>query len=120
MTPTATHAPAVLAAWEETPAPGAWIKRAACRGAPTPLFFPDDGTSADEALQVCRRCPVRADCATYALTIPGLEGIWGGLTEADRQRHRRRNPAEPVTPHRYPRRSGVGKGGAAHAHRCPR
>lgn len=119
MTSTVRTSRAAPEVWEETPAPGAWISRGSCRGAPTSLFFPDDAGRAHEAIRVCRRCPVRAECAAYALDIPGLEGIWGGLTEADRLRHRRRH-ADPVTPHRYPRRSGVGKGGGAHAHRCPR
>lgn len=106
--------------WDQRPAPGPWVSRGACRGAPTDLFFPEQPGEAEPALQVCRRCPVRAECAAYALAIPGLEGIWGGLTEADRRRHRRRSVAEPVTPAHYPRRNGGGKGGAAHAHRCPR
>ena len=105
--------------WDQRPAPGPWVSRGACRGAPTDLFFPEEPGEAEAALQVCQRCPVRAECAAYALAIPGLEGIWGGLTEADRRRHRRRS-ADPVTPAHYPRRNGVGKGGRAHAHRCPR
>jgi WhiB family transcriptional regulator, redox-sensing transcriptional regulator len=105
--------------WDQRPAPGAWVSRGACRGAPTDLFFPEEPGEAEAAIQVCRRCPVRAECAAYALGIPGLEGIWGGLTEADRRRHRRRS-ADPVTAAHYPRCSGGGKGGAAHAHRCPR
>lgn len=119
MTVSPTRNGAVLEVWEETPAPGLWIARGACRGAPTRMFFPENASEAGEALRVCRRCPVRPDCAGYALAIPGLEGIWGGLTEANRRRHRRRH-ADPVVPHRYHRRSGVGKGDGAHAHRCPR
>lgn len=121
MTPDVKHSLA-RDTWEQRPAPGPWITQGACRGAPTDLFFPEEPGEAEEALQVCRRCPVRVDCADYALGIPGLEGIWGGLTEADRRRHRRRI-AEAVSPRHYPRRtrrSGVGKGGAARAHRCPR
>lgn len=106
--------------WDQRPGPGAWVSRGACRGAPTDLFFPEEPGEAEPALQVCRRCPVRAECADYALGIPGLEGIWGGLTETDRRRHRRHRHTDPVVPPRYPRRSGVGKGDAAHAHRCPR
>jgi WhiB family redox-sensing transcriptional regulator len=78
-----------LTAMEDAPAPGPWAKRAACLGLPTDSFFPDDPADADLARAVCQRCPVRADCAAYALAIPALAGVWGGLTEGDRRRIRR-------------------------------
>ncbi|MEW6470665.1 MAG: WhiB family transcriptional regulator [Actinomycetota bacterium] len=74
---------------EETPAPGPWVKRAACAGMPTDWFFPDDPADSETARAVCRPCPVRYDCAAYALAVPGIGGIWGGLSETDRRRLRR-------------------------------
>lgn len=68
-----------------------WRSQGACRapGVDPAWFFPGIGESdiAARAKQVCRSCPVQAECAEA-----GREehhGIWGGLTE--RQRHR----AEP-------------------------
>jgi WhiB family redox-sensing transcriptional regulator len=37
-------------------------------------------------MAVCRRCAVRPQCATYALTAGERFGVWGGLTEAERAR----------------------------------
>lgn len=73
---------------EDTPAPGAWVERAACRVLPTDWFFSDDPADSETARAVCRPCPVRDDCAAYALAVPGIGGIWGGLSEADRRRIR--------------------------------
>jgi WhiB family redox-sensing transcriptional regulator len=59
------------------------------------LFFPDGDVrsaraQAKAAKLICRRCPVSATCLSWALAS-GLEaGIWGGLTEDERHRLRRR------------------------------
>jgi WhiB family redox-sensing transcriptional regulator len=31
------------------------------------------------------RCPVRAQCAAHALTVREPYGVWGGLTEDERE-----------------------------------
>jgi hypothetical protein len=31
------------------------------------------------------RCPVRAECATHALAVREPYGVWGGLTEDERE-----------------------------------
>src|SRR5688500_4279298 len=69
-----------------------WRADAACRDLPTALFFPDSESPADAspALAVCAVCPVRADCLEFALASRQADGIWGGATEADRRRIRRR------------------------------
>jgi WhiB family redox-sensing transcriptional regulator len=36
------------------------------------------------AVAICRDCPLIQECATYALTENVKEGVWGGLTEANR------------------------------------
>ena len=50
---------------------------------------PADGAarSAREASakEVCMRCPVRAECATHALAVREPYGVWGGLTEDERE-----------------------------------
>ena len=50
------------------------------------------------AKEVCMRCPVRAECATHALAVREPYGVWGGLTEDEREemmgrsRHRLLSP----------------------------
>ena len=43
-------------------------------------------TASLRARQLCGQCPVRAQCAAYALRLHEPHGIWGGFTEADRAR----------------------------------
>jgi len=73
------------------PAPGLWAQRGACRGKPetAALFFPAPGDDPRPAKQICAACPVEADCLTYAMSCPGLEGIWGGTTHNEREALRR-------------------------------
>lgn len=68
--------------------PGTWRLRARCRGVPTAVFFPTAGDGIEAAQRVCRHCPVHADCRRYALSIPWLKGVWGGLSEEGRRRAR--------------------------------
>ena len=70
---------------------GAWRADAACHGMRADIFFPDPSDTAGAALaqSICADCPVRAPCAEHALTAPERYGIWGGLTEDQRQRMRR-------------------------------
>jgi WhiB family redox-sensing transcriptional regulator len=51
-----------------------WQRTGACRAAREAA-----------AKAVCRRCPVRRRCAAHALATPEPYGIWGGLSEADRE-----------------------------------
>jgi WhiB family transcriptional regulator, redox-sensing transcriptional regulator len=77
---------------EATPADStrrAWRDDALCRETDPEAFYPDRGESAQEALSVCRRCPVTAECLAFALAHDERFGVWGGTTEADRQRLRR-------------------------------
>lgn len=36
------------------------------------------------ARDVCRMCPVRSECLDYAMYRPFLQGIWGGLSDEER------------------------------------
>jgi WhiB family transcriptional regulator, redox-sensing transcriptional regulator len=70
--------------------PGDWWQRAACRSAEADLFFPVSAKGrsqldAARAKAVCERCPVCTQCLHYALATQQLHGIWGGLTEEERQ-----------------------------------
>jgi hypothetical protein len=65
-----------------------WYRRAACRGLPTALFFPDparpDPVAVAQAKAVCTGCGVRWRC----LAAAEQEGIWGGLSAAERRETR--------------------------------
>lgn len=108
---TATRAKAVLAAdlldaagipvrvaggaWAVRPdwptIPDGWHHNTACREhIDDDLWFPtrsnSDRYAADcaEAATICAGCPVRAACATVAITTRADDGVWGGLTPEDR------------------------------------
>ncbi|MFD7013965.1 WhiB family transcriptional regulator [Streptomyces sp. NPDC059928] len=51
------------------------------------VFFPlpRDHEAIEEAKELCGLCPVRRDCLNYALENVLKEGVWGGLTEAERE-----------------------------------
>lgn len=67
-----------------------WVDRAACRGMDPAVFFPSTEEETDLALDICRSCPVRAECLEYALASKERFGIWGGATERERRRMLRR------------------------------
>jgi WhiB family redox-sensing transcriptional regulator len=68
----------------------AWRDEAACRGFETEIFFPITDEDAGPAKAICATCPVREACLEFALVTRQEDGIWGGLTEAERRRIRRR------------------------------
>jgi len=49
-----------------------------------------NGTRETAAKDICGRCPVRQECLDYAMADPMLQGIWGGLTQREREQARRR------------------------------
>ena len=71
-----------------------WQRQANCMGVDPDLFFPERGASTREAKEVCRGCVVRADCLEYALANGEKFGIWGGLSERERRKIRRRRALE--------------------------
>ena len=71
--------------------PERWQDRALCAQTDPEIFFPEKGGSTREAKKICARCPVRAECLEYALKNDERFGIWGGLSERERRRLRRRS-----------------------------
>ena len=70
-----------------------WRTVAACAGTGPDLFFDTDPAAIAAAQRVCATCPARSDCAAHAFTTGEPFGVWGGLTEHDRQAEpERRNP----------------------------
>ena len=79
-----------------------WQLRAACREKPNRMFFMtgnERGAKRAEkqrrAKEVCRGCPVVAQCRHHALTTPERFGVWGGMDEDERRQalERRRHYA---------------------------
>jgi WhiB family redox-sensing transcriptional regulator len=58
------------------------------------LFFPNKGGSTREAKLICKKCPVTAECLDYALEGDARYGVYGGTSERDRRKIKRRLKAE--------------------------
>jgi WhiB family redox-sensing transcriptional regulator len=67
-----------------------WQERALCAQTDPEAFFPEKGGSTREAKQICNSCEVRTECLEYALGHDERFGIWGGLSERERRRLKRR------------------------------
>ncbi|MHA3024092.1 WhiB family transcriptional regulator [Mycobacterium sp. BMJ-28] len=72
---------------------GDWRHLARCRDSDPDLFFHPDEEPAQSrrrrvanAQQICADCPVRWECASFALDGGEDFGIWGGMSETDRAR----------------------------------
>jgi WhiB family redox-sensing transcriptional regulator len=69
-----------------------WQLRGACRKADKSLFFHPEGErgparrNRDSAAKaVCATCPVMQQCRAHALAAREPYGVWGGLSENDRE-----------------------------------
>lgn len=69
-----------------------WQLRGVCRGLDSAYFFHPDNergptrqARVTRAKAICRRCPVVEECRQHALTVQEPYGIWGGLTENERE-----------------------------------
>lgn len=68
-----------------------WQMRAACRGMDSTFFFHPEGERGtaradrvERAKEVCRSCPVMDECRRHALATHEPYGVWGGLSESER------------------------------------
>ncbi len=82
--PDATAAPVRTWPLEE------WRNTASCRDSDPNLFYPlGRGRAAleqaDVAKAICRACPSRGPCLTYALATRQDLGVWGGTSPEDRR-----------------------------------
>lgn len=90
---------AVADVWE-------WQLDGACRQADPQLFFHPEAERGPArrkrdaaAVAVCADCPVLNECRQHGLSVREPYGVWGGLTEDDREaiyqveRHERQAPA---------------------------
>lgn len=74
-----------------------WQDKAACKGTDVELFFLPHNSRGDDkrrrlaaAKAICSGCVVRAECLEYAVRTEQPFGVWGGLSEEERQRLSRR------------------------------
>jgi WhiB family transcriptional regulator, redox-sensing transcriptional regulator len=81
-----------------------WQERASCQSSEATAFFAPDSERIRErekreavAKRVCAQCPVRQACLEHALSVPEQFGIWGGMTELERQEEMRRRRGASVT-----------------------
>ncbi|WP_082614469.1 WhiB family transcriptional regulator [Mycobacterium sp. Root265] len=73
--------------------PEDWRHQARCRDTDPDLFFHPDGEQVRSrrrrlavAREICGKCPVRWECARFAIDSGADFGIWGGMSETDRAR----------------------------------
>jgi WhiB family redox-sensing transcriptional regulator len=69
------------------------------------MFFPIGNTGhaivqIEEAKEVCRQCEVRETCLRWALDTGQDAGVWGGLSEDERQSLKRRTARARTTAER--------------------
>ncbi|MGQ0718787.1 MAG: WhiB family transcriptional regulator [Pseudonocardiales bacterium] len=83
------HVPLLAGLFDE-PQEQEWQERALCAQTDPEAFFPEKGGSTREAKRICAGCEVRAECLEYALAFDERFGIWGGLSERERRRLKRR------------------------------
>ena len=74
-----------------------WMARGRCKDMPPSAFFPSDGVGVEVAREICRDCPVRAECLEYALANRIDHGVWGGASERERRRIARQRRITAVT-----------------------
>ncbi len=72
-----------------------WQERAACVGEDPQLFFPDGNgiqayRKAEQAITICRSCPVIAQCEQYRRDTHSQFGVWAGRNHFPRPPRRRR------------------------------
>ncbi|BAW04371.1 WhiB family transcriptional regulator [Nocardia seriolae] len=75
-----------------------WQMRGSCRGQDSSVFFHPDGERGRaraqrelRAKEICKACPVLLHCRSHALKVSEPYGIWGGMSETERELHARRN-----------------------------
>lgn len=68
----------------------AWQTDALCSQTDPEAFFPEKGGSTRDAKRICGECDVRGECLEYALGNDERFGIWGGLSERERRKLKRR------------------------------
>jgi len=86
----------VIDVWE-------WQWRGACRQVDPMLFFHPESERGPARIKrdvaakaVCRSCPVIDACRKHALAVREPYGVWGGMSEHDREQFDCREPRVPT------------------------
>lgn len=93
-----------MADYSRLPGPNAdlwdWQLRGLCRGKDSSLFFHPEGERGaaraareQSAKEICLNCPVQKQCSEHALRVREPYGVWGGMTEEEREAHYQRQKA---------------------------
>jgi len=93
-----------MADYSRLPGPNAdvwdWQLRGLCRGKDSSLFFHPEGERGaaraareQSAKEICLNCPVQKQCSEHALRVREPYGVWGGMTEEERETHYQRYKA---------------------------
>jgi WhiB family redox-sensing transcriptional regulator len=79
-----------------------WQMAGACRRVSPEVFFHPEGergskrrTRDEHAKSVCAVCPVLTQCRSHALAVREPYGVWGGMSEDERDAHYAQNPPMP-------------------------
>jgi len=77
-----------------------WQLDGSCRAVSPEVFFHPEGERGlarrsrdDAAKQVCLGCPVIRQCREHALSVREPYGVWGGMSEDERDAHYVGRPA---------------------------
>ena len=70
--------------------PLAWQADALCAQTDPEAFFPEKGGSTRDAKRICQSCDAKQACLDYALANDERFGIWGGLSERERRKLKKR------------------------------
>ncbi len=69
-----------------------WQMEGSCRGASSAIFFHPDRERGPARLRrearakaICEQCPVLDACRDHALAVHEPYGVWGGLSESERE-----------------------------------
>ena len=85
--------PGVRGRLVENEDPLGWQTDSLCAQTDPEAFFPEKGGSTRDAKKICQSCEVRTECLEYALRNDERFGIWGGLSERERRKLRKRDSA---------------------------
>lgn len=99
------------AAWLTVPAEE-WMASGLCAQADAQAWFPETSNNHQVPKRICRGCPVRDDCLSFALAHDEQFGIWGGHDTAERNRLQKGQPA------RRPRKAPVPRNANGHGWSC--
>lgn len=67
-----------------------WYMESACLGKGSEMFFADTGNKREclkkeaAAKNLCRQCPVAAECLLFAMQNGEIYGIWGSFSPKER------------------------------------